>query len=105
MAVPEVDQLQNLAEPIQARQTVEDLANRLGTNSLLDLVVFGRAAALRASESIKPGASQAPLPPKAGEASLDRFDRTRHAKGGTRVAELRLELDAGESEALVLALE
>lgn len=65
-------------------------ANRLGTNSLLDLVVFGRAAAHRASETIKPGASQPPLPPKAGESSLDRFDRVRHAKGGTNVAELRL---------------
>jgi succinate dehydrogenase / fumarate reductase flavoprotein subunit len=65
-------------------------ANRLGTNSLLDLVVFGRAAAHHAAETIKPGARQAPLPPKAGEASLDRFDRTRHAKGGTKVAELRL---------------
>jgi succinate dehydrogenase / fumarate reductase, flavoprotein subunit len=64
-------------------------ANRLGTNSLLDLVVFGRAAAHRAAETIRPGADQAPLPPKAGEASLDRFDRTRHARGGTRVAELR----------------
>jgi succinate dehydrogenase / fumarate reductase flavoprotein subunit len=64
-------------------------ANRLGTNSLLDLVVFGRAAAHRASETVKPGAGQAPLPPKAGEASLDMFDRTRHAKGGTKVAELR----------------
>ena len=64
-------------------------ANRLGTNSLLDLVVFGRAAAHRAAETVKPGASQAPLPPKAGEASLDRFDRTRHAKGGTKVAALR----------------
>jgi succinate dehydrogenase flavoprotein subunit len=65
-------------------------ANRLGTNSLLDLVVFGRAAAHRASETIKPGAGQAPLPPRAGEASLDRFDRTRYAKGNTKVAELRL---------------
>jgi succinate dehydrogenase / fumarate reductase flavoprotein subunit len=65
-------------------------ANRLGTNSLLDLVVFGRAAAHRAAETIKPGASQPPLPPKAGESSLDRFDRVRHAKGGTNVAELRL---------------
>ena len=64
-------------------------ANRLGTNSLLDLVVFGRAAAHRAAETIKPGSSQPPLPPKAGEASLDRFDRTRNASGGTRVAELR----------------
>jgi succinate dehydrogenase / fumarate reductase flavoprotein subunit len=65
-------------------------ANRLGTNSLLDLVVFGRAAAHRASETIKPGAGQAPLPQRAGEASLNRFDRTRHAKGNTKVAELRL---------------
>jgi succinate dehydrogenase / fumarate reductase flavoprotein subunit len=64
-------------------------ANRLGTNSLLDLVVFGRAAAHRAAETVKPGAGQAPLPPKAGEKSLDLFDRTRHAKGGTRVAQLR----------------
>ncbi len=64
-------------------------ANRLGTNSLLDLVVFGRAAAHRAASVVKPGASQSPLPARAGEASLDRFDKTRHAKGGTKVAELR----------------
>ncbi|GLR65546.1 succinate dehydrogenase flavoprotein subunit [Acidocella aquatica] len=64
-------------------------ANRLGTNSLLDLVVFGRAAAHRAAEIVKPGASQAPLPAGAGEASLARFDKTRHAKGGTTVATLR----------------
>jgi succinate dehydrogenase / fumarate reductase flavoprotein subunit len=64
-------------------------ANRLGTNSLLDLVVFGRAAAHRAAEIIKPGASQAPLPPKAGENALDRLDRTRHAKGNTKVAAMR----------------
>ena len=64
-------------------------ANRLGTNSLLDLVVFGRAAAHRAAAVVKPGASQAPLPARAGEASLDRFDKTRHAKGDTKVAELR----------------
>ena len=64
-------------------------ANRLGTNSLLDLVVFGRAAAHRAAEIVKPGATQAPLPAGAGEASLARFDKTRHAKGGTKVAALR----------------
>ena len=64
-------------------------ANRLGTNSLLDLVVFGRAAGKRAAELVQPGASQAPLPARAGEASLDRFDWTRHAKGGTGVAHLR----------------
>jgi succinate dehydrogenase / fumarate reductase flavoprotein subunit len=64
-------------------------ANRLGTNSLLDLVVFGRAAAHRAAETVKPGASQPPLPARAGERSLDRLDRTRHAKGSTKVAALR----------------
>jgi succinate dehydrogenase / fumarate reductase flavoprotein subunit len=64
-------------------------ANRLGTNSLLDLIVFGRAAAHRAAEKIKPGSSQPALPANAGEASLARFDKTRNAKGGTKVAELR----------------
>jgi succinate dehydrogenase / fumarate reductase flavoprotein subunit len=67
-------------------------ANRLGTNSLLDLVVFGRAAALRAADTIKPGTTQAPLPARAGEAALDRLDRVRHAKGGTTVSNLRLEM-------------
>jgi succinate dehydrogenase / fumarate reductase, flavoprotein subunit len=64
-------------------------ANRLGTNSLLDLVVFGRAAARRATQVVQSGATQAPLPPRAGEASLERFDWTRHASGGTRVSTLR----------------
>ncbi|WP_114912064.1 succinate dehydrogenase flavoprotein subunit [Acidibrevibacterium fodinaquatile] len=64
-------------------------ANRLGCNSLLDIIVFGRAAALRAAEIVKPGAKIAPLPARAGEAALDRFDGVRHAKGATRVAELR----------------
>ena len=67
-------------------------ANRLGTNSLLDLVVFGRAAAHRASEILKPGASQAPLPDRAGDNALDRFDRMRNAKGSTNTSAMRLEL-------------
>ena len=67
-------------------------ANRLGTNSLLDLVVFGRAAAHRASEILKPGASQAALPARAGENALDRFDRTRNANGDTKVSAMRFEL-------------
>jgi succinate dehydrogenase / fumarate reductase flavoprotein subunit len=67
-------------------------ANRLGTNSLLDLVVFGRAAAHRAAETLKPGASQPPLPPGAGEAALARLDRVRHARGGSSVAEVRLQM-------------
>jgi succinate dehydrogenase / fumarate reductase flavoprotein subunit len=67
-------------------------ANRLGTNSLLDLVVFGRSAAHRAAEIIKPGASQPPLQPGAGDAALARFDKVRHANGGTNVAAMRLDL-------------
>jgi succinate dehydrogenase / fumarate reductase flavoprotein subunit len=64
-------------------------ANRLGTNSLLDLVVFGRAAGHRAAQVVQAGASQPALPARAGEISLDRFDWTRHAQGGTRVSQLR----------------
>jgi succinate dehydrogenase / fumarate reductase flavoprotein subunit len=64
-------------------------ANRLGCNSLLDIVVFGRAAAIRAAETVKSGASQPNLPAHAGEAALDHFDHTRHAHGGTSVAALR----------------
>jgi succinate dehydrogenase / fumarate reductase flavoprotein subunit len=67
-------------------------ANRLGTNSLLDLVVFGRAAAQRAAAIVKPGAKQQALPSNAGEASLARFDKARNAKGGTKVANLRDQL-------------
>jgi succinate dehydrogenase / fumarate reductase flavoprotein subunit len=65
-------------------------ANRLGSNSLLDLVVFGRAAALRCAELLRPGESQPALPAAAGEASLLRLDQARHAKGGTPTAALRL---------------
>jgi succinate dehydrogenase / fumarate reductase flavoprotein subunit len=63
-------------------------ANRLGTNSLLDLIVFGRAAALRAAELIKPGS---PVPQVNGseERALSRFDRIRHSKGGAKAGEVR----------------
>jgi len=67
-------------------------ANRLGSNSLLDLVVFGRAAALHCADVVDPNESHKPMPKDAGEAALDRFDRIRHAKGGTPTAELRLEM-------------
>ena len=67
-------------------------ANRLGSNSLLDLVVFGRAAANRCIEILEPGASQPPLPADAGDRALDRLDSRRHAKGGTPCAALRLEM-------------
>jgi succinate dehydrogenase / fumarate reductase, flavoprotein subunit len=67
-------------------------ANRLGSNSLLDLVVFGRAAALRAAEIIRPGAGQPTLPADAGDHSLARLDRARHADGEVPTAALRLEM-------------
>jgi len=67
-------------------------ANRLGTNSLLDLVVFGRAAALRAAETIKPGASHPSLPKNGTEQALARLDRLRHATGSRRTSEIRLEM-------------
>ena len=67
-------------------------ANRLGSNSLLDLVVFGRAAAKRCAELIKPGAKHAPLPAAAGQATIERLDATRHADGGTPTAEVRLQM-------------
>ncbi len=55
-------------------------ANRLGSNSLLDLVVFGRAAANRAAETVTPGASHKDLPAGSADAALARLDRVRHAK-------------------------
>jgi len=64
-------------------------ANRLGTNSLLDIVVFGRAAAYRAAATVEAGASHAPIPESATEKALDRFDRMRHAKGDTHASEIR----------------
>ncbi len=67
-------------------------ANRLGSNSLLDLVVFGRAAANRCVDILEPGASKPPLPADAGDKALDRLDARRHAKGGTPCAALRLEM-------------
>ena len=67
-------------------------ANRLGSNSLLDLVVFGRAASHHCAEVVDPAESHKPLPKDAGEASLDRFDRMRNANGGTPTADLRLEM-------------
>lgn len=67
-------------------------ANRLGSNSLLDLVVFGRAAAIRAAEVITPGESHKPLPQNELDKVLSRFDDVRHAKGKLSTAEIRSEL-------------
>lgn len=69
-------------------------ANRLGSNSLLDLVVFGRAAGDRAAEMITPGQKQPELPENAGEEALARFDARRFTKGTTPTSELRAEMQA-----------
>jgi succinate dehydrogenase / fumarate reductase, flavoprotein subunit len=64
-------------------------ANRLGTNSLLDLVVFGRAAARRAAELIKPGSRVPEAKGASEERALARFDRIRYSKGGNKPGEIR----------------
>jgi succinate dehydrogenase / fumarate reductase flavoprotein subunit len=65
-------------------------ANRLGSNSLLDLVVFGREAAQHCARTVQPGTGHRPLPTDAGEQAVARLDRLRHAKGELRTADIRL---------------
>jgi succinate dehydrogenase / fumarate reductase flavoprotein subunit len=65
-------------------------ANRLGSNSLLDIVVFGRAAAHRVMESLRPGESHAPVSKEATDRAISRLDRIRWSKGGTGAAAIRL---------------
>ena len=67
-------------------------ANRLGSNSLLDLVVFGRAAAHFCAETMEPGRRHKPLPADAGQDSVARIDKLRHADGPRPTAEIRLEM-------------
>ena len=67
-------------------------ANRLGSNSLLDLVVFGRAAAHFCAETMTPAAQHSPFKDDAGQNSIDRIDRLRHADGARSTAEVRLEM-------------
>ena len=67
-------------------------ANRLGCNSLLDIVVFGRAAAHRAAELVRPGMAHAPLPDGAGENAVARLDAARQAKGERKAASIRTEM-------------
>lgn len=67
-------------------------ANRLGSNSLIDLVVFGRATGLRLKEIVKPNTAHTPLPKGSEDLSLGRLDHFRHAKGGTPTANLRLDM-------------
>ncbi len=69
-------------------------ANRLGSNSLLDLVVFGRAAAIRAAEIIKPGAPHKDMPASACDAALANFDRLRNANGSQPTAQIRATMQA-----------
>jgi succinate dehydrogenase/fumarate reductase flavoprotein subunit len=67
-------------------------ANRLGSNSLIDLVVFGRAAGLRVAEIVRPVEGHAELPKDSADQSLSRLDKARHANGGTSTAELRMRM-------------
>lgn len=67
-------------------------ANRLGTNSLLDLVVFGRAAALRTAEILKPNQPHAPLPKDAGDIAVTRLDRIRQSAGSLKAGDIRMNM-------------
>jgi succinate dehydrogenase / fumarate reductase flavoprotein subunit len=67
-------------------------ANRLGSNSLLDLVVFGRAAAIRAAEILAKGEKHRPMPKDGGQYALSRLDRLRNAKGDIPTSKLRLDM-------------
>ena len=67
-------------------------ANRLGSNSLIDLVVFGRAAAKRAAELVKPGATHEEVSNSETDKCLERFDKIRNSSGSTKTSELRLKM-------------
>ena len=73
-------------------------ANRLGSNSLLDLVVFGRAAAKHCIDTMTPGANHKPLPEDADDLALSRLDRFRHADGELPTSALRLEMQRNMQE-------
>ncbi|WP_435417410.1 succinate dehydrogenase flavoprotein subunit [Parerythrobacter aurantius] len=70
-------------------------ANRLGSNSLIDLVVFGRATGLHLKENLKAGTAHDPLPADSAELALARVDHFRHAKGGSPTARIREEMQKG----------
>ena len=69
-------------------------ANRLGTNSLLDIIVFGRAAAYRAAATVDAGAAHAPITESATEKALERLDKMRYAKGNSSSSEIRAAMQA-----------
>ena len=73
-------------------------ANRLGSNSLLDLVVFGRAVGIHLGKTLVPGETQKPLPKNSIEKIMDRFDFVRHSKGSARTSDLRLEMQRAMQE-------
>ena len=73
-------------------------ANRLGSNSLIDLVVFGKAAGMHAAESLKGIGSHHDLPKGAGDEAIARLDKYRNAKGSTPTAELRLAMQKAMQE-------
>jgi succinate dehydrogenase / fumarate reductase flavoprotein subunit len=73
-------------------------SNRLGSNSLIDLVVFGRAVGLRCADKLKTGATQPEAKPAWTDPHLARFDRLRNASGSTPTAELRLEMQTAMQE-------
>ncbi|MGV1682137.1 succinate dehydrogenase flavoprotein subunit [Sphingopyxis sp. NJF-3] len=73
-------------------------ANRLGSNSLIDLVVFGRATGHRLKELLKPGAAQASLPKDSADLALGRLDHFRNASGGSPTAEIRTEMQRAMSQ-------
>ncbi|HEV2561569.1 MAG TPA: succinate dehydrogenase flavoprotein subunit [Rhizomicrobium sp.] len=73
-------------------------ANRLGSNSLIDLVVFGKAAGLQCAKSISPDEKHRDLPKDAGDAALARLDKYRNAKGGTPTAQMRLAMQKAMQE-------
>jgi len=73
-------------------------ANRLGSNSLIDLVVFGKACGIEAAKAVTPGETHPDLPKDAGEASLTRLDKYRHARGTTPTAQMRLAMQTAMQE-------
>ncbi|KAH6596529.1 hypothetical protein BASA61_003457 [Batrachochytrium salamandrivorans] len=81
-------------------------ANRLGANSLLDIVVFGRAAALHIKDTLTPGAPHKPLPADAGAATIANLDKMRYANGSNPTADVRLEMQkVMQSDAAVFRTE
>jgi succinate dehydrogenase / fumarate reductase flavoprotein subunit len=73
-------------------------ANRLGSNSLIDLVVFGRATGLYLKDNIKPGEANPDLPKDSADLALTRLDHFRHAKGGSPTAQVRTDMQRAMSQ-------